>query len=108
MPAQTLTAGQAGLVVPIEAFTDNYIWAVVHDGCAVVVDPGQAPPVQAFLDRHGLRLRAILLTHHHADHVAAFCNCSPKVRSPSTARRVNHYPIVISACRKGIWWTSRS
>ncbi|OZI77547.1 hydroxyacylglutathione hydrolase [Bordetella genomosp. 12] len=69
MPAHTLTSGHASLVVPIEAFTDNYIWAVVRDGDAVVVDPGQAQPVQDFLQRHGLRLRAILLTHHHADHV---------------------------------------
>ena len=38
-------------------------------GEAAVVDPGDAAPVQAFLDARGLRLTAILATHHHADHV---------------------------------------
>ena len=53
---------------PIPAFQDNYLW-LLHDGRqAVVVDPGDAAPVLAFLERHGLRLQAILLTHHHKDH----------------------------------------
>ena len=54
---------------PIAAFTDNYIW-MLHDGRrAVVVDPGDARPVLAELARHGLTLEAILVTHHHPDHV---------------------------------------
>lgn len=56
-------------VLPIPAFTDNYIW-LVHDGTqAVVVDPGDSSPVFAALKAHQLSLVAILLTHHHADHV---------------------------------------
>ena len=55
-------------VYPIPAFTDNYIWCI-HDGChAVVVDPGDASPVFESLAAHQLRLDAILITHHHADH----------------------------------------
>ncbi|AZY50290.1 hydroxyacylglutathione hydrolase [Bordetella avium] len=69
MPAHSDTTKSASQVVPIEAFTDNYIWAVVCDGWAVVVDPGQAQPVRDFLAARGLQLRAILLTHHHGDHV---------------------------------------
>ena len=34
-----------------------------------MVDPGDAAPVLAMLDTLGLKLSAILLTHHHADHV---------------------------------------
>ena len=56
-------------VVAIPAFNDNYIW-LIHDGChAAVVDPGDAAPVIAALDTLALKLSAILLTHHHADHV---------------------------------------
>ena len=56
-------------VLTIPAFTDNYIWAI-HDGKhAVIVDPGEAAPVLQALEAHGLTLAAILLTHHHADHV---------------------------------------
>jgi hydroxyacylglutathione hydrolase len=54
---------------PIPAFADNYIW-MVHDGQnALVVDPGDEGPVIEALDRLGLALQSILVTHHHADHV---------------------------------------
>jgi hydroxyacylglutathione hydrolase len=55
--------------VPVPAFDDNYIW-VVSDGLnAIAVDPGDAAPVRAYLAKRGWRLAAILLTHHHKDHV---------------------------------------
>ncbi|PXV71539.1 hydroxyacylglutathione hydrolase [Sinimarinibacterium flocculans] len=53
----------------IPAFVDNYLWTLVDGERAVVVDPGDAAPVQAFLEHEGLRLEAILVTHHHPDHV---------------------------------------
>ena len=57
-------------LVPLSALVDNYIW-LLHDddGNAIVVDPGDDAPVEVALDRRGLRLRAILLTHHHHDHI---------------------------------------
>lgn len=59
-------------VRPIPAFQDNYIWLLrgsADPGAAAVVDPGDAGPVLAVLAAEGLRLHAILATHHHADHV---------------------------------------
>jgi hydroxyacylglutathione hydrolase len=56
-------------LIALPAFTDNYIW-MLHDGHqAVVVDPGESVPVIAALDAQQLVLAAILVTHHHADHV---------------------------------------
>lgn len=56
-------------VEAIAAFTDNYIWAL-HDGrVAAVVDPGDAQPVLRFLRERRLALGAIVITHHHGDHV---------------------------------------
>jgi hydroxyacylglutathione hydrolase len=53
----------------LPAFADNYIW-MIHDGReALVVDPGDAAPVQTALHQLGLTLSAILVTHRHADHV---------------------------------------
>ena len=55
-------------LIPIPAFADNYLW-LLHDGQqALVVDPGDAAPVQRVLLQNGLQLTAILVTHHHADH----------------------------------------
>ncbi|APW38373.1 hydroxyacylglutathione hydrolase [Rhodoferax koreense] len=55
-------------LLPLPAFADNYIW-LVHDGRrALVVDPGDAQPVFDALQRWGLQLDTILVTHHHADH----------------------------------------
>ena len=55
-------------LIPLPAFQDNYLW-LLHDAQrALVVDPGDAGPVQAFLAAQGLQLDAILVTHHHPDH----------------------------------------
>ena len=52
----------------LPAFADNYIWALSDGRHALVVDPGDAEVVEAWLaDRH-LTLSTILITHHHADH----------------------------------------
>jgi hydroxyacylglutathione hydrolase len=58
-------------IVPVRAFADNYIW-LLRDRerrRAAVVDPGDAVPVLSALEREGLALAAVLVTHHHADHV---------------------------------------
>jgi hydroxyacylglutathione hydrolase len=56
-------------IVPIAAFSDNYLWLVVRGGRAAVIDPGDPAPVRRELARRGLTLAAILVTHHHGDHV---------------------------------------
>jgi hydroxyacylglutathione hydrolase len=56
-------------IVPLRAFSDNYIWTLRDARHAVVVDPGDARPVLEYLRAQGLELAAILNTHHHADHV---------------------------------------
>lgn len=56
----------------LPAFTDNYIWLLQDHQTqrCVVVDPGDAAPVQAWLEAHpGWVLSDILITHHHHDHV---------------------------------------
>lgn len=56
-------------LLSLPAFDDNYIW-MLHDGRqALVVDPGDEVPVQQVLQAQHLQLQAILVTHHHADHV---------------------------------------
>lgn len=56
-------------LLPLPAFSDNYIWLLHNAGQAAVVDPGEAEPVLQALDRLGLALQTILVTHHHTDHV---------------------------------------
>jgi hydroxyacylglutathione hydrolase len=54
----------------LPAFTDNYIWLLTDaHGNAAAVDPGDAMPVEQALTARGLKLCAVLVTHHHADHM---------------------------------------
>lgn len=56
-------------IFPLPAFADNYIWLLVRENRAVVVDPGDEAPVLAALEARKLHLEGVLLTHHHGDHV---------------------------------------
>lgn len=54
----------------ISAFQDNYIWVLNDEkNQCVIVDPGEAAPVLQAIAEHHWQPVAILLTHHHADHV---------------------------------------
>ena len=77
-------------IVPVPAFSDNYIW-LVHDadsGETAVVDPGDAGPALAEAGRRGWTITQIWNTHWHPDHTggnlavkaAAGCPISPGLR----------------------------
>lgn len=62
-------------VIPLNAFTDNYIW-VIHapndspvKDLISVVDPGDPKPVIDYIEKNNLTLESILITHHHNDHI---------------------------------------
>lgn len=56
---------------PVPILSDNYAWLLkADDGSTAIVDPADAAPVIAALEAAGGRCDLILLTHHHADHVA--------------------------------------
>jgi hydroxyacylglutathione hydrolase len=66
-----MNQGHEMRVCGIPAFSDNYIWGIIDDTQQTLdcVDPGDALPVINFLRSNNLKLRTILLTHHHQDHI---------------------------------------
>ncbi len=56
-------------IIPLPAFQDNYIWLLRTGKFAAVVDPGDADVVETYLRENALDLTAILVTHHHPDHI---------------------------------------
>ena len=57
-------------LIPVAALNDNYIWLLADaQGNAIAVDPGAATPLLDVLSQEKMRLRAVLLTHHHPDHI---------------------------------------
>ncbi|MGF3112588.1 hydroxyacylglutathione hydrolase [Facklamia sp. P9177] len=53
----------------IPALEDNYIWVIEKEDEVIVVDPGESEPLINYLKTLGLKVKAILLTHFHEDHV---------------------------------------
>lgn len=58
-------------VIPVPAFKDNYIWLITNKDFqhTAIVDPGDAEVVLTALKERDLTPIAILITHHHRDHV---------------------------------------
>lgn len=71
-------------VTGIPAFRDNRLWCISRGREAVLVDPGDAAPVLAHLEHRSLEPVAILLTHHHSDHVGGV---------PALSRRYPEIPV---------------
>jgi hydroxyacylglutathione hydrolase len=90
--------------VPI--LSDNYAWLLRDDasGAVAIVDPADPEPIIAAIEQQaGGRLDLILLTHHHADHVAGTDAVrarfgAPVVGAAADARRL---PKLDRAVREG-------
>ncbi len=56
--------------ITIKAFIDNYIYLYQYEQNKVIaIDTGDSKPVFKELEKNNLALAAILLTHHHNDHI---------------------------------------
>lgn len=88
-------------ITPIPAFADNYIWAMVAGSRCVVVDPGDATPVLKFLAERKLTLDAILVTHHHADHVGGVDELTAHWPVPVYGPAAEHIACVTHALHEG-------
>jgi hydroxyacylglutathione hydrolase len=88
-------------VEPIAAFETNYIWAI-HDGrnCALV-DPGSSAEPLNYLRDRGLGLCAIILTHHHYDHVGGVDDILAETRVPVWGPVDDRIPQVDHPVREG-------
>ena len=55
----------------IKCLQDNYSYIIIDEEnqVACVIDPGEAEPIIDFVENKKIRLKYILNTHHHYDHV---------------------------------------
>ncbi len=72
-------------MIKIEAiltFQDNYVWAIHNDHTAILVDPGEAGPILTWLANRNISASAILVTHHHRDHVGGISDLLKRAPIP--------------------------
>lgn len=68
----------------IHAFNDNYIWFIEEPDSKklLIVDPGDAEPVIHAIEQQDLHPVALLITHHHSDHIAGISELITKYNIP--------------------------
>ena len=85
---------------PIPAFQDNYIWLIQNGNHVAVVDPGDAVPVISTLQNENLTLDAILITHHHNDHIGGVQSLLKEYQTQVFAPTNEHFDFTHQAVRE--------
>ena len=88
-------------LIPLPAFSDNYIWLLHHEGRALVVDPGEAAPVTQWLLENRLQLDCILVTHHHGDHTGGVASLQAKWNAKVYGPALENLPFSFHRLQQG-------
>lgn len=80
-------------LIPI--FEDNYVFVLIDESSrqAILIDPGDAPPLRDFLRQEKLSLEGILVTHHHHDHIGGVRELQEEFAAPVFAPQKNQHQI---------------
>ena len=93
-------------ILPVPLLDDNYGYLLVNptNKRAAIVDCSEAGPVLAEVERWGLRLDAILSTHHHFDHVGGneeLARAVPGIRVLGSRADLNRVPALTEPLADG-------
>lgn len=77
-------------VTTLKAFQDNYIWIIQQTSTFICIDPGDSAPVLTFAEKQQLDLKAILITHNHADHIGGVKQLIKNFPNAAIYRPENH------------------
>ena len=87
-------------VLAVPVLDDNFVYLVIRDGKAVLIDAGEAKSVFQTLEKENLQLLDILISHTHADHVGgcrALCD-RLGVQSTSPGVAAGELPMLGTSC----------
>lgn len=87
----------------INAFNDNYIWFIEEpeSNTLLIVDPGDAKPVIHAIEQQDLHPVALLITHHHYDHIAGINELVNKYNIPvygPKTEAIPHITFPLASC----------
>ena len=57
-------------IINIPQLKDNYSYAIIQNKEVIIIDPAESISILKYINDNKLKLKAILLTHHHTDHTA--------------------------------------
>lgn len=82
-------------IVLVPCLSDNYAYLIrdAASGAVGIVDPSEAPPVQAALDARGWKLTHIFNTHHHFDHTGGNLDLKAATGASITGPRADAHRI---------------
>ena len=84
-------------IINIPQLKDNYAYAILQNKKVVIVDPAESTSVLNYINNNQLSLKAILLTHHHSDHIAGVEDILNKIKVPvySPNKEIKYTSIII-------------
>jgi hydroxyacylglutathione hydrolase len=104
----TTMQSNAYQILGLPAFDNNYLWLLHDNKNAILIDPGDATVCLAALTEMNLTLDAVLITHHHNDHIDGLTILKKKFNCPVYGPSDSRIPLITHPLKEGdsVTWKS--